>query len=125
MVSVTSSRHKLTARDDLAGPTGKCQDLDLDYDLVPRQEIDAPTEILQTFAMSSSFGRFVDKDGNPIGNFVSYVSDLSASAYTRPSTTSRLWLRSATRFCTRLKATRRSTVNWLLTPSLTTLGAVI
>lgn len=37
----------------------------------PREEMDAPTEILQTHVMSSSLGKFVDADGKKLGGFVS------------------------------------------------------
>lgn len=35
----------------------------------PREEVDAPTEILQTYVMSTEAGLFVDKNGVHIGNY--------------------------------------------------------
>ncbi|KAK1923265.1 multi-copper oxidase laccase-like protein [Papiliotrema laurentii] len=55
--------------DDLQGPAAKCQDIDQEYELTPREVQNAPTEIFQTHSMSSSLGRFVGKDGHKIGTF--------------------------------------------------------
>jgi hypothetical protein len=35
----------------------------------PREEIDAPTEVLQTYVLSTAAGLFVDKNGAKIGNY--------------------------------------------------------
>ena len=40
----------------------------------PRVAQDAPTEILQTHALSSKFGKFTDINGKPVNGFVSQLA---------------------------------------------------